>query len=277
MSLSHQQSLALIPHPYEGEVIRLRQRDGYINATAMCKAAGKAMADYNRLGATKAFLQELASEVGIPITELIQTLSGGTPQHQGSWVHPQVAIHMAQWLSPKFAVKVTEWVYEWMSGLSPTDKVWRQFEDRVSLVYDSVPEGYFCTFKESADLFAALIMAGANFGTKMILDISVGLHWANYWRDQGLAEKFGDSAYFPHNYPQYFRQALSNPQMVNCYPEEALPTFRRWMRNIYMPDKLPTYLRSQMQQKRIPASVATDALMALQAREQHRALARPTR
>jgi KilA domain-containing protein len=41
MSDSRQFSLRLIGHSYEGEVIQQRARDGYINATAMCKAAGK--------------------------------------------------------------------------------------------------------------------------------------------------------------------------------------------------------------------------------------------
>lgn len=82
-------------------------RDGYINATAMCRAAGKEFGHYNANATTKAFLAELSSEIGIPISELIQAVSGGNPAHQGTWVHPQVAIHLGQWVSPKFAVLVT--------------------------------------------------------------------------------------------------------------------------------------------------------------------------
>jgi hypothetical protein len=117
MTASTQTELALIPHTYEGQVVRQRSGDGYVNATALCKAAERAFADYNRNATTKAFLNELAAEVGIPITELVQSLTGGNPALQGTWVHPQVAIHLAQWLSPKFAVRVTQWVYDWMSGL----------------------------------------------------------------------------------------------------------------------------------------------------------------
>lgn len=104
MTDPQQQSLALIHHTYQGQVVRLRSRDGYVNATAMCQAAGKNWADYNRLTSTKEFFSELSSEVGIPITELIQSVTGGNPALQGTWVHPQVAIHLAQWLSAKFAV-----------------------------------------------------------------------------------------------------------------------------------------------------------------------------
>ncbi|SKA90210.1 KilA-N domain-containing protein [Thiothrix eikelboomii] len=90
-----------------------RPEDGYMNATAMCQATVKQFADYNRLSATTAFLTALSTDMGIPISELIQTVRGGNGQ-QGTWVHPHVAIHLAQWLSPEFAVKVSRWVFEWM-------------------------------------------------------------------------------------------------------------------------------------------------------------------
>lgn len=277
MSDPIQQSLALIPHAYQGELIQQQKATGYINATAMCKAAGKNFADYTRLGTTKAFIKELAGSMGIPMDRLISTVLTGPNDVRGSWVHPQVAIHLAQWASPKFAVSVSEWVVDWMSGLSPTDKVWKQFEDRISLVYDNVPVGYFCVFKESADMFAALIMGGADFGTRMILDISVGSHWGRHWRDKELDAIYGERQYFDHNYPPYFPQALSNPQSAACYPEEALLAFRRWMRDIYMPTKLPEYLKSQVRLKRIPAPIATNAIAAIEARERGRARPRLAR
>ena len=93
-----------------------RAKDGYINATAMCKAAGRHFKHYNENATTKAFVTALAAEVGIPTSELIQSVSGGVPELQGTWAHPQVAIHLAQWLSPQFAVQVTQWVFEWISG-----------------------------------------------------------------------------------------------------------------------------------------------------------------
>ena len=50
----------------DNDVISQRITDGYINATAMCKAAGKKINDYGRLSTTQAFLKELSSETGIP-------------------------------------------------------------------------------------------------------------------------------------------------------------------------------------------------------------------
>ena len=140
--------LALVPHTYQGSLIQQRAADGYINATAMCKAAGKLWGHYRESTTAKAFLQALSSDIGIPISEIAQSIKGGDVALQGTWIHPQVAVHLAQWLSPQFAVKVSQWVIEWMSGRHPTDRIWAQFEDRVSLVYDNVPLGHFCVFSQ---------------------------------------------------------------------------------------------------------------------------------
>ena len=113
-----QQHLELIPHIVDAEIVQQRVKDGYINATAMCQAVGRPWSRYWEARASKDYAQALSSALGIPIAELIQSLSGGDPRFQGTWVHPQVAIHLAQWLSPEFAVKVTGWVYDWMSGKS---------------------------------------------------------------------------------------------------------------------------------------------------------------
>ena len=108
----------LVSHHIQGSLVPQRVSDGYVDATAMCKAAGKLYADYYRLSSTKSFLNELSTDMGIPISALIQTLKGGNNQNsQGTWVHPRVAIHLAQWLSSKFAVRVTSLIFDWMSGL----------------------------------------------------------------------------------------------------------------------------------------------------------------
>ncbi|MDB6033061.1 MAG: KilA-N domain protein, partial [Verrucomicrobiales bacterium] len=52
----NQMVLALISHEIEGKVVPQRALDGYINATAMCKAVGKKFNDYSRLGSTEEFL-----------------------------------------------------------------------------------------------------------------------------------------------------------------------------------------------------------------------------
>lgn len=269
-------NMHLVPHSYQGSIIQQRPDDGYINATAMCKAANKLWADYNRLTTTQAFFSALSTDMGIPISTLVQSVKGGTAEHQGTWVHPQVSVHLAQWLSPQFAVKVSQWVLDWMTGLRPTDRLWAQFQDRVSLVYDNVPIGYFSIFQQISDLFAAMITNGADFGTRMILDLSVGGCWGVHWRKLNLDAKFGPRALYPHSYPSYFPQSWSNPQDAWCYPEDAIPTFKRWLREEYVPIKMPKYVRDQVKANKLPAPIANNALAALAAREQGRALPRAT-
>lgn len=269
------QQLALIPHDYRGELIPQRATDGYINATAMCKAAGKSFADYNRLASTQDFLNELSSEVGIPITELIQIVGGGTPHLQGTWVHPQVSIHLAQWASPRFAVRVSQWVLEWMSSAAREERAWRVFTDRLDLVSDQVPAGYFCIFRETADVYASLLRAGISPGLRILLDISVGQHWSKYWVKEELSQKFGDRQRYNHYFPKYWAQSLSNPQTPYCYPEDALGAFKRWMRETYVPIKLPVYLKNQARQGKISQIEATDAIAVLERRERERSLPSP--
>ncbi|VTS00504.1 kila-n domain protein : Uncharacterized protein OS=Parabacteroides goldsteinii dnLKV18 GN=C803_01585 PE=4 SV=1: KilA-N [Tuwongella immobilis] len=102
-----------------------QRNDGYINATQLCKAAGKLFADYRRSAETKAFLDALGSDMGIPISAettelqicrsvLIEAKKGGAGP-QGTWVHPRVAIDLARWCSPQFAVVVNGWIFELMN------------------------------------------------------------------------------------------------------------------------------------------------------------------
>lgn len=85
----------------------MRRQDGYVNATALCKSAGKLWGSYFRNEATQSFLEELESVMQIRIAELVQVKMGGIPSEQGTYVHPLVAVNLGQWLSPKFAVFVS--------------------------------------------------------------------------------------------------------------------------------------------------------------------------
>ena len=102
----------LIPREVNGAVLWQRESDGYWNATAMATAVGKLLNDYIRLGRTKAFLEVLSSDTGIPVSGLLLVGKGGIPSQQGSWAHPRVAVNLAQWCSPVFEVKVSGWVHE---------------------------------------------------------------------------------------------------------------------------------------------------------------------
>lgn len=105
----------LITHKIKGVKVHVRSEDGYCNATAMCKAAGKKTHDYRRLSETQSYINVVSAETGIPASELIQSLRGGN-QGQGTWVHPDIALHLAQWLDAEVAYAVTKIVKSWMAG-----------------------------------------------------------------------------------------------------------------------------------------------------------------
>lgn len=54
--------------------------------------------------------------------------------------------------------------------------------------------------------------------------------------------KYGERIPYDHNYPEYYPQSDSNPQPANAYPDEALPEFRSWFRQVYLPTKFPVYI-----------------------------------
>jgi hypothetical protein len=109
---------------FSGKIIRQRNKDGYLNATDMCKANNKLYADWKRLENTHAYLNELSCDMGYPISTLIEIIKGGKSNKQGTWVHPYVATNLAQWLSPKFAVFVSKLVFRYLNGdLSLIDEI----------------------------------------------------------------------------------------------------------------------------------------------------------
>ena len=91
-------------YTFDDIIVPIRN-DGMINATALCKAGKKLIGHYLENKQTKAYLDALESNIGIPILELIKVNTGG--DHSGTWVHRKIGYHLAQWISPKFAVKVS--------------------------------------------------------------------------------------------------------------------------------------------------------------------------
>jgi hypothetical protein len=226
---SKQGELVFVPHAYQGQVIEQRNIDGYINATAMCQAAGKLFGHYNAAGPTKAFLTELSSDIGNAISELVQVIKGGDPQHQGTWVHPQVAIHLGQWLSPKFAVQVTRWVYDWMSTGAPPSRLPYHLRRYVTN-QRNVPHGHFSVLNEiTLALIGPLEAEGYNLPEKLWPDISQGLIFSRWLRE----EKGMDTNAMPM-YVHEFEDGRP-PVMARAYPNKLLADFRRhfsenWLR-----------------------------------------------
>lgn len=136
-------------------------------------------------------------------------------------------------------------------------EVWAQFHARVSLTYSSVPIGYFGIFKEIADMIVTLGEAGLHIDHTFVPDISVGIAWSKHWTDNNFDATYGERAKWEHNYPQIFPQSKSNPQHPWCYPESALPEFRRWFREQYVGEGMfSKYINTKIKTKELPPSFA---------------------
>lgn len=142
-----QQALDLQPTPvaiegrqWNGVTIHRRQSDGFINATAMCKAGGKRWNDYAVTERTEQYMVALqrhldgespcgAAVTGKPVTlpngiaertaALIDVRYGGHPNQQGTWIHPRLAVDLARWISPAFAVWMDGWFLEQFQRPAP--------------------------------------------------------------------------------------------------------------------------------------------------------------
>lgn len=145
-----------------------------------------------------------------------------------------------------------------------TQDVWQVFKDRASLTYDAVPEGFFGIFKEIADLIFSLGEAGLHIDEKFVPDISVGQAWAKHWEASELHLRFGLQRGYHHNYPEYFAQAASNPQIAKCYPEDALGEFRRWFRQDYIGEgRFKSYLSRKVSERSLASDYVQRVLIAV--------------
>lgn len=234
---SKQNKLSFVPHDYQGQLVEQRVRDGFINATAMCQAAGRLFGDYSRNSTTRAFLAELSSDMGIPITGLVQSINGGIPSRQGTWVHPQVAIHLGQWLSPRFAVLVSKWVYDWMSaGALPKTPSLPFHLRRYITNQKNVPQGHFSVLNEIAlALIGPLEAEGYTLPESMWPDISQGKLFSNWLRtDKGL--NTDDMPSYTHVF-----EDGRQPVLARAYPNNLLADFREHFTEVWLRKRAEKY------------------------------------
>jgi hypothetical protein len=89
---------------YNGQQINKRDSDGYVNGTDMCKFNGVLISDWLRLSKTESYIASLASDMGIPISDLMDIRKGGDSGQQGTWLHPLLALNLGRWISDPFAI-----------------------------------------------------------------------------------------------------------------------------------------------------------------------------
>lgn len=235
-----QQHFDLIPHKAQGSIIYQRPADGYINATAMCQASGKRWNDYHSTGPTAAFLKALASETGITVSDLAQSHRGGDPRLQGTWVHPQVAIHLAQWCSAEFAVKVSQWVYDWMSGKGAPQKTALPYHiRRYTANQQNVPVGHFSILSElTLALIGPMEIIGYTLPERMVPDISHGRMFCKWLREKHGIDTDALPTYL-HVYEDGRRV------QAKAYPETLLAAWRKHFREEWLPNRAIDYFKSR--------------------------------
>lgn len=233
-----QYQLTLVPHTYQGSLIQQRATDGYINATAMCRAAGKEWNHYHANASTKAFLTALQGSPEIPGDPVVQQIMTGPNETRGTWVHPHVAINLAQWLSPEFAVKVSQWVADWMSGKgAPARAAEIPFHLRRYIANQrSVPVGHFSILTEmTMCLIAPLEAMGYRLPERLWPDISSGRMFAKFLRDE-----HGINTDALPTYLHVFEDGR-NPVQAKAYPENLLHHFRAHFREVWFPQRAADY------------------------------------
>lgn len=76
--------------------------------------------------------------------------------------------------------------------------------------------------------------------------------------------EFGPRQKYDHEYPDYFPQAVTNPQEAWCYPNKALEEFRRWLHEDYIgTGKFKSNVKQKVKDKQLPDTFARLAIAAL--------------
>jgi|TARA_R100000084_G_scaffold22413_2_gene7943 hypothetical protein len=105
---------------WNGTPIPRRTTDGYINATAMCKANGKNWSAYRETDRCQGYMDALAHSSEIRGIDLVESRGGNGG---GTWIHPQLAVDLARWISAPFAVWMDGWFLEQVSPVRDTQPV----------------------------------------------------------------------------------------------------------------------------------------------------------
>jgi hypothetical protein len=110
----------LVTRAWNGTPIARRTTDGYINATAMCRANGKNWSAYRETDRCQEYIDALADSSEIRGMNLIESRGGNGG---GTWIHPQIAVDLARWISAPFAVWMDGWFLDELERASQVREV----------------------------------------------------------------------------------------------------------------------------------------------------------
>jgi len=113
------------------------------------------------------------------------------------------------------------------------------YTKRVSLGFKMPePQGYFTVFHKSSHLLIYVeVELKMPIDTFDLLDGSVGIRWAKYRNGQTWAK---DRIPYSHVFPDH-----RDVQSAWAYSLSELQHFDEWLRNVYIPEHLPEYLKKK--------------------------------
>jgi len=86
--------------------VLIRKKDGYINASKLCKDGGKKFNDWSRMQSSEKFIEEFKGSAGHHV-EPIEVNMAGLYETRGTYAHPLIIPHIASWISAEFAFRVS--------------------------------------------------------------------------------------------------------------------------------------------------------------------------
>lgn len=125
----------LISRSWNGTPIQRRTTDGYVNATAMCKANGREWSKYRETDRCQDYIDALAQTTDFGGLDPIESRAGNGG---GTWIHPRLAVDLARWISAPFAVWMDGWFLEEVERVSQVREVQPQLPDVLTTVQRSV-------------------------------------------------------------------------------------------------------------------------------------------
>jgi hypothetical protein len=276
-----------IPHIYNGVVILCRG-DGYWNATAMCQANGKRWNNYYRNQETQEFLAALSEQLDLPVARiratgtasaatlgLIDTVQGGPPVLQGTWVHRRVALNLAQWCSPTFAVRVTGWVEELLTKgrvelpearARPQVRAWSEritpaFEAHKLYIVQNCPVGAWSVLTaalgETLLTEDELVRHCLPIAHHNLPDGSMGQKYRDYREGKWWA---GRRLSAPLILPKWRKIDGADVEVqVAVYEADERRYFEDWLSRCYFREHLPAYLEYKFPQRQYGLTSASAA------------------
>lgn len=93
----------------------IMSKNGYINATKLCKDGGKKFRHWLENKGSKEQIDRLANSVGIPAELILIKNMTGPYECRGTYVHKKLKTTIASWVSPDISFKVDDIMEEYFS------------------------------------------------------------------------------------------------------------------------------------------------------------------